>query len=156
MGPELFTYYLTNPESRPNPFRIGANVIFVDGVWTSYMEKATIEDADKMLAAYGATREVPAWAQAQTETGDGLGDHEQNGKTVGGGETPPEGQVPSDGETPAQEDDNGPEDAEGDAGDEGSGASETGGEGAADQPEQPAPVKPKRKPRKPKAEDDLA
>lgn len=138
MGPQQVTYYLKAPETRPNPFRVGATIVFIDGKWTSMIEGSKIEDADKMLAAYGASREVPDWAQ--TGDGDGVSDNETDGQDVGGWEASTEGDVLPNGEAPEEGDEDGPADAEGDAGDAGSGSSEESSKGAANQPVEPETV----------------
>lgn len=154
LGPKQYTYYLRSPDSRPNPFRISANVVFVNGVWTSILESATIDEADKMLAAYGASREVPEWAQEESD--DGISDDEQNGTPVSGGETDTESQVSPDGETSEETDDDGEANAASDPGNEGSGTGEAGGEGAADKPVEPPKVKKTRRRKKDVDPDDLA
>lgn len=52
------TYKLTNPKSRPNPFRLGNNIVFKDGACTLLIEDGNLGQVDKQMRSYGAVRET--------------------------------------------------------------------------------------------------
>jgi hypothetical protein len=71
------TYYLRRPETRPNPFRLGPRVIFVDGKVTLSIEPENIPDVDHFMSSYNATREI---------SNGGVQVHEDRDVTDGQGE----------------------------------------------------------------------
>lgn len=119
------TYYLKNPETRPNPYRLGPNLVFVNGAFTQVIDEAKLASVDKYMANWGATRTPPE----QEGTEDGRSEVQEDRDVADG-----EGEVPGpagEGEGLADtEEADRSEDANAAQGDQGSDADEGATEGA--------------------------